>query len=93
MINTMGYETEKMKHKIIKQFLFYDKIQLVHVSSESVRSCGWRRPRPSNGMKVHFPCKLQQWLIYVGKNFNTVLQTLDMLLPSGWAKMSGSEKR
>lgn len=81
------HETEKIKHRII------NKIQFMHLSSECVWSCGWRRPRPSNGMKAHFLCKLQQWLIYVGKNFNAVIQSWDMLLPSGRAKMntSGSE--
>lgn len=75
------------------------KIKLViSLALSQIRSCvchpfdgrgRWRRPLPWNGMKANFLCKLQQWLIYVGKNLNTAFRAqICSSLPACTGEMS-----
>lgn len=60
------YETKRVK-LVISLALSQIQFMCCHLFDGRGR---WTRPRPWNGMKANFLCKLQQWPIYVGKNFN-----------------------
>lgn len=73
-----------MKNRIIKVLSFF--VVCRYIGLLGVFSMWEMGLSPKMEWRHIFPCKLQQWLIYLGKNFRTFLPSIypsyDMLLPA-----------